>query len=365
MKISVLTSSRADYSIYLPLLKELKNDPFFQLNIIAFGTHLSVSFGNTIEKIVQDGFTVSKKIEIMANGDHPENISEAIGEMIQKFSQVWKEDDSDIIFALGDRYEMFAACSAAIPFGLKFAHIHGGETTLGAIDEVFRNSISHMSTLHFVTTNKYENKVRALIGNNAQVFNVGALSIDNLKSIKLLTISEFKNKFNIDLSVPTILVTFHPETVNYQNNSKHINELITALEQVNEYQIVFTMPNADTMGLMIRKEIEKFINSNINAIGVESFGTIGYLTCMKHCTFLLGNTSSGFVEASFFPKYVINLGNRQAGRIISDNIFNCEIESNKILKAIEMFKKVKIPKKIELYGNGTTASKIINILKKL
>lgn len=365
MNITVLTSSRADYSIYLPLLRALEKDTFFSLNIIAFGTHLSKEYGNTIEQIINDGFKVTEGIETMASGDQPVNISTAIGDIVQKFSKVWQKLNTDIIISLGDRYEMFAACLAAVPFGHKIAHIHGGETTLGAIDEIFRNSITQMSQFHFVTTDIYAQKVASLKGSSANVFNVGALSIDNLKSLQLLSIQEFKDQFNIDLSIPTILVTFHPETVEYKKNEIFINELLTALGEVKEYQIVITMPNADTMGLMIRKEIEAFLNKTSHAIGIESFGTIGYLTCMKYCSFLLGNTSSGFVEGTFFPKYVINLGNRQEGRIITDNIENCVIEKKEIMKAIEGFKTRKLPKAIDEYGDGNTAIKIKNILKSI
>ena len=364
MKVTILTSSRADYSIFFPLLKELKKDSFFELNIIAFGTHLSTSFGNTIQEITKDGFSVTERVETMPLGDQPIDISFTIGDIIKKFSSIWSHYKTDVIFALGDRYEMFAACVAAVPFGLKIAHIHGGETTFGAIDEIFRNSITQMSALHFVTTDIYKKKVSLLKGSDENIFNVGALSIDNLKALTLFSTEEFKINFNIDLTIPTILVTFHPETVDFQNNEKFITELLNALELVFEYQIVFTMPNSDTMGLMIRKKIEFFINKKPNVIGVESFGTVGYLSCMKHCSFLLGNSSSGFVEAAFFPKYVINLGNRQKGRILTENIYNCKIESKSILSAIERYKTINIPDKIDLYGNGTTALKITNILKK-
>lgn len=363
MKVSVLTSSRADYSIYLPLLKLLERDPYFDLCIIAFGTHLSRSYGHTIDQIYRDGFSVIKKVRSMPTGDSSTDISKAIGKTIINFSKIWENDDSDLVFALGDRFEMFAACTSSVPFGKKIAHIHGGETTLGAIDDTFRNCISHMSSYHFATTDFYRDRLRALIGKEDYIYNVGALSIDNLRSLELMSKEAFKEKFNIDLERPSVLITFHPETVDYEMNAFYINELIKALDEVTDYQFIFTMPNADTMGSVIRKHIYDFLKHNSNSVAVESFGTIGYLTCMKYCSFMLGNTSSGFVEASYFPKYVINLGKRQEGRIISENIQNCEITKDAILKKIKAFNRFKMPSEINLYGKGDTANKIVSIIK--
>lgn len=363
MKVAFLTSSRADYGIYLPLLKVLKNDSFFELSIIAFGTHLSQNHGYTLNQIETDGFEVSIKVDTMPVDDTPFAISNAIGKAVTNFSNVWSENKFDLVFCLGDRYEMFAACASSIPFNVKLAHIHGGEQTLGAIDDAFRHAITHMSTYHFTITEAYKNRVIELKGNNNDIYNVGALSIDNLKTLPLYTIEEFKNKFKIDLSEPSILITFHPETVSFEKNETYVNEIISALSETKAYQLIITMPNADTMGNMIRTKLNDFIESNPNAIGVESFGTLGYLSCMKYCSFMLGNTSSGFVEAAFFQKYVINLGERQRGRIITDNIFNCKIEHKEIVKAIDYFSKYKSPSVIQTYGDGNATGKIIQILK--
>ncbi len=363
MKVAVLTSSRADYGIYLPLLKALKNDPYFELSLIVFGTHLSKRHGFTVDQILEDGFEVPIKVDTLPENDSPGEISKAIGKTIVNFSQVWKENSFDIVFCLGDRYEMFGASVSGLPFNINLAHIHGGEKTLGAIDESFRHSITHFSKYHFTTTDLYKQRVIELKQNDKNVYNVGALSIDNLKQMPLLNVEEFKDKFNIDLSQPSILITFHPETVSFEKNEKFTDELISALKEVKKYQFIITMPNADTMGNIIRKKLNAFIGENANATGIESFGTLGYLRCMKHCSFMLGNTSSGFVEAAFFPKYVINIGERQTGRILTENIFNCPIDKQSILKGIENFDNIKLPASINLYGNGHTAEKIVSVLK--
>ena len=365
MKIAILTSSRADYSIYLPLLKVLKSDPFFELQIIAFGTHLSVKFGETVNQITDDGFDITFKVDSLPDSDSPSDISVAMGKTFTNFSSVWKDHQFDLVIALGDRYEMFAACTSSIPFGVKIAHIHGGETTKGAIDDIFRNSLSLMSTYHFTTTDKYKSRVIELLGEDNNVFNVGALSVDNLSSLKLLSILEIKEKFGIDLSMPSILITFHPETVEFEKNREYIGELISALKEISDYQFVITMPNADTMGNMVRQELSYFISGCSHAYGIESFGTLGYLSSMKHCSMMLGNTSSGFVEAAFFNKYVINIGERQRGRILTKNIRSCDIKKDEIITAVNDFEHIVLVEGVNVYGDGKAAQKITSLIKQL
>ena len=365
MKIAVLTSSRADYGIYQPLLKRLSEDPFFKLELIVFGTHLSKNYGMIIKQIKQDGFPIGNKVKTLPISDSPKDISSSISKTISGFAKIWSTKKIDLVLALGDRYEMFAAVSSSVPFNIPVAHIHGGETTLGAIDNVFRNAITCMSKIHFTAAEPYKKRVIELTGTEKNVYNVGALSIDSIKSLNLLTISDFKSRYGIDLSVPTILVTFHPETVGFNQNESHIRELISAMREKNNYQYVITMPNADTMGLLIRKELNKFITQNKNAIGIESFGSLGYLSCMKHCKMMLGNSSSGFIEASYFQKPVINLGRRQEGRIVTPNIFNCPITNETILQNIDKAA-LFVPQDIKpIYGTGGTAEKIIKILKNI
>lgn len=356
--IALLTSSRADYSIYFPLIKELNKDTSIDLHIIAFGTHTSKQFGNTYKKIEEDGFKIAHKVKAFVNGDSPKTIAGSMGQNIIAFSKIWASQKYDLIICLGDRYEMFAAVSAAVPFNIPVAHISGGEVTLGAIDNVFRDGLTTMSALHFASTEQYRQRVTNILGSKNNVYNTGALSIDNLKGLKLLSKKEFKQKFNIDMERESILFTFHPETVSFEKNTQYIREIIAALKELKHYQLIITMPNADTMGNMIREKLKQFIKQNKNAIGIESFGTIGYLSCMKYCKMMLGNTSSGFVEASFFPKYVINLGNRQKGRIITSNILNTDIKKDSILESVSKASVLKQLKPVTIYGNGNAAIKM-------
>jgi GDP/UDP-N,N'-diacetylbacillosamine 2-epimerase (hydrolysing) len=363
VKIAVLTSSRADFGIYLPLLHALASDPFFEFSIIAFGSHLSPAFGMTIDRITAEGFEVAYRIPVIPDDDSPAAIATAMGKTMEAFAEVWIKETFDLVFALGDRFEMFAAVASGVPFNIRFAHIHGGETTKGAIDDAFRHSITHMSQLHFTCTEVYRQRVAELKGSDENVFNTGALSMDYLHSVKLLSKEAFRQQFGIDLNQPTILCTFHPETVSYENNLHSTDELITALGSLEDYQIVITMPNADTTGLMIRKKLNGFGTGKNRVHLVENFGSLAYLSCMKYCKMLVGNTSSGFLDASFFPKWVINLGNRQQGRIITPNIINCPWVAADITAAVNRVAASGEPSPITIYGDGNTASQIIKILK--
>jgi GDP/UDP-N,N'-diacetylbacillosamine 2-epimerase (hydrolysing) len=363
VKIAVLTSSRADFGIYLPLLQALASDSFFDLKILAFGSHLSPAFGKTIDQIIAEGFNVAYQIPVFQENDSPSAISTAMGETMQAFAKVWKNETFDIVFTLGDRFEMFAAVASGVPFNVRFAHIHGGETTKGAIDDAFRHSITHMSQFHFTCAEEYRRRVVEMKGSEEHVYNTGALSIDYLNKMQLLSTDSFQQQFGIDLSIPTILTTFHPETVSYDNNSHYADALISALDYLENYQIVVTMPNTDTTGLMIRQKLKSFAVGKERIHLVENFGSLGYLSCMKYSKMLLGNTSSGFFDASFFPKWVINLGNRQLGRIITPNILNCRFVTTEIIAAVNKVANSGEPSPVTVYGDGNSASKIIKILK--
>jgi GDP/UDP-N,N'-diacetylbacillosamine 2-epimerase (hydrolysing) len=368
MKIGILTSSRADYGIYLPLLKALKDDSFFELYIIAFGTHLSPFHGHTIDQILNDGFNVSYTIESLISSDSANAISTAMALTSLKFADFWKEhhEDYDLVFCLGDRYEMFSAVSAGIPYGIKFAHLHGGERTLGAIDNIFRHSISLASSVHFVATHDYGERVIELMESNQDVHVVGALSLDNLNNLSLLSIGEFKESFNIDLLQPTILCTFHPETVLAHRNIEYASIVSETLKELStKYQVVITLPNADTEGSKIRQAFLKLPHeTNNKVICVENFGTLGYFSCMKYCSFLLGNTSSGIIEAASFGKMVINIGNRQKGRACSNNVAHIPINKESIFEAVSLIEHHQCTfEGKNLYDQEGAVRKIVKVLK--
>lgn len=365
MKIILLSSTRADYSIYRPLLKKMCADDFFTVNIVAFGAHLSEQYGYTVQNFLADGFHVYKQLNTIPDGDSPREITDSIAKTIALFSEFWEQEkqNTDIIIALGDRYEMFAAVAASVAFNLKVAHIHGGETTQGAIDNVFRHSISLFSTYHFTATENSARRVAQIIGTEKHIYTVGALSLDNLKELSLLSLQEFKEKYNVDLSVPTLLVTYHPETIAYESNEQNATIIAQSLIE-SGYQCIITMPNADTYGHSIRK-VFKNLNQLSSQIHIfENLGTVGYFSAMKHCAFLIGNSSSGIIEAASFGKYVIDLGHRQAGREAGNNVLRIPtITKEHILKKIREIETLPPLSDFNIYGNGNTADKIISILK--
>lgn len=364
--IVLLTSSRADYGIYRPLIRKLHQDDSFNLKVIVFGTHLSTFHGYTIDQIEADEVDIVYEVESLILGDSPEAISTAMGTTMLKFSSIWQTlcKTTDLVFCLGDRYEMLAAVLASVPFNIPIAHVHGGEVTLGAIDNKFRHSLTLMADYHFTTTRTHYAKVAEMLGHDKQVYEVGALSLDNLRELDLLSLSAFQAKYAIDLVKPTVLVTFHPETVSFAQNVTYTEVLVESLKTlVAEYQVVITMPNADTMGNMVRERLQTFANSQVNVAIVESFGTLGYFSCIQHCAFLLGNTSSGIIEAASFGKYVINIGERQKGREAGVNVLHVPIQKQAILAAVDQIKKMPKLDGKNIYGDGHTSNKIINILK--
>ncbi len=372
VKIGILTSSRADYSIYYPLIIKAMELPNTHVEIIAFGTHLSKQHGYTIDHIIADGFEVKHQLDhCYALTDSPLGISLAMSNTSKVFAEFWNEHTFDLVFCLGDRYEMFAAVSAAVPYQINIAHLYGGERTEGAIDDCLRHAISLMSKWHFTACEDYKKRVEELTLQQNHVFNYGHLSIDNLNRLKLFSIEDLYKKTGVDFNIPTILCTFHPETINYQANADYAAEIAAAFHELKDFQVLITMPNSDTGSQPIRDAFSKIAASNSNIFTTENLGTIGYLSAMKHCTMMVGNTSSGFVEASFFPKTVINLGERQTGRIITSNIINTRITKNDILNAISKNRHNKYEEgKIQIYGNGQTAHLICekihkNILKHL
>lgn len=364
MRIGVLTSSRADFGIYLPLLSKLKEDSFFELEIIAFGTHLSQSHGFTLNEIESKGFDCIHKISSLITNDDEQSISSSYGLTVLKFSDFWQNYKFDLVFCLGDRFEMSASVQAGIPFGVKFAHIHGGETTLGAIDNIFRHQITLASALHFTAAKIFSKKVRELVGETKEVHTVGALSLDGISKFKPLEETYFYNKFEISHN-DFALITFHPETISPELNKSHANEMRMSLEKLtSSLYLVITMPNADTVGSIFRNEIEKLKKDCPHKVlCIENFGKENYFTAMHYAKLLIGNTSSGIIEAATFGKYVVNVGDRQKGRLQSKNTYNATFQCESILDAVNHVLDLGEFKGVNLYYKNGAARKIIDVLK--
>lgn len=342
IKVGILTSSRADFGIYLPLLKKLKADKAFTVKLIVFGTHLSRFHGYTLTQIAEAGFTADYTLETTFTGDSPEAISGSMAYTTQRFAAFWSEHHKafDVVLCLGDRYEMFAAVTAGIAYRIKFAHLHGGETTLGAIDNIFRHAIAHASYIHFTATEAFANRLREMLDVKDHIYNTGSLSLDNLYNMQFMSVEAFMQKWGVDFNKPTVLITFHPETVSFEKNAFFAEEIVKLIQQLPAYQFLITMPNADTAGNTIRNIFTHALTNMHNVFMVENLGVTGYFTAMKHASFLLGNTSSGIIEAASFGKYVINLGKRQEGRMHSANLLNCDIKVTAMLQKVQEIEKL-------------------------
>jgi GDP/UDP-N,N'-diacetylbacillosamine 2-epimerase (hydrolysing) len=367
IKVGILTSSRADYGIYLPLLNALQRDADFELELIVFGTHLSKFHGYSIEQIKSDGFTIAACIESLLLGDTPSAIASSFALTAQKFADFWgaQKNRFDVVFALGDRFEMAAAVLSAVPYGISMAHIHGGETTIGAIDNIYRHCISLASKYHFVSAQPFMQRLKELVQPNDQhIYTVGSLSLENIQHIELLTPEAFYQKWGIDLNEHTILITVHPETVAFDKNELFCKEMLHALSGLsNSFQLVITMPNADTAGLIYRQAFMALSEQKHNVKLIENFGTQSYFTCMKYAKLLIGNTSSGILEAASFNKYVLNLGDRQKGRLCSANVIHLPFDSNEIIaKTIEFVNSTYQGENI--YFQQNPSAQIINLIKR-
>jgi GDP/UDP-N,N'-diacetylbacillosamine 2-epimerase (hydrolysing) len=364
IKIGVLTSSRADYSYYLPVLDALKNNPQFLLHIIAFGSHTDEKYGATVQVIEKDGFEVYAKLKTLSNGDSPLDIANSYGETAKIFGSFWNEHtDFQWVLCLGDRFEMAAAVAAGIPFGIRFAHFYGGDETLGAIDNVYRDHLTRCASMHFVALESSAERVREITKNASHIEQIGSLSLLNLKKIELLDLVAFCEKWSISPEKPFVLVTCHPETVDYQKNEKYAFELKKALVTISKtHQVLVTMPNADTNGSIFRSMFEDLYLASRNVVLVENLGTQSYFSAMQHAALLIGNTSSGILESAHFNKYVINLGNRQKGRTSNPNVIHVPFDHQSIVENFNQYKDLSYGFN-DIYAPKDAVLRIINLLK--
>jgi len=366
MKIGILTSSRADFGIYTPLLKELIKEPFFTVDIIVFGTHLSAEHGMTVKEIrsyFPDNIT---ELRTQIDGTDERSVAFSYADTVSVFSRFWAHMDHDLILCLGDRYEMNAAVQASIPYGIKLGHFHGGEKTLGAFDNIYRHQITLASTYHFTATEEFSACVREKLDDlHKHVFAVGSLSLSDLMETPLLGKAEFMERYELP-NIDTVLCTFHPETMNSELNPFYAKEMYLSLSSLSErMHLLISMPNADTYGMLYRSQLEKIKSERPSSVTlVESFGKVNYFSAMKHCTLLLGNSSSGIIEAASFGKYAINVGDRQKGRVQSGNVIDVAFESEKIIQAVNSF--LEDSKQFtgeNKYVKPDTVSNVIEILK--
>lgn len=366
-KICIITGSRAEYGLLKPLLDEIKSDPDLSLQLIVTGMHLSPEFGLTFSEIEKDGFRIDNKIEILLSSDTATGTLKSMGLALMGFGEAYERLRPDIIVVLGDRFEIFSAAASALVSEIPVAHIHGGEVTEGAFDDAFRHSITKMSHLHFTSTEEYRKRVIQLGEAPERVFNVGAIGLDNVKRLKLLSKKELENKLNFKFAKRNLLVTFHPVTLE-NTTEKQFKNLLTVLNELKDTKIIFTKTNADPGGMTINRIIDEYVVKNPQkAVSFISMGQLNYLSTMQFVDAVVGNSSSGIVEAPSFKIGTINIGNRQEGRIKAESIIDCEPTKESIKKALqELYSsdfQEKLKNIVNPYSDGNTARRILKVLK--
>ena len=365
-KICVVTGSRADYGLLRLVMRGIKADPNLTLQIIATGMHLSPTFGLTINEVESDGFEVDQKVVCLTSSDSSVDIAEATAKALAECAKAFNELNPDLVLVLGDRFEIFAACSAALLARIPIAHIHGGEVTVGAYDEAFRHSITKMSSIHFVATEEYKKRVIQLGENPSTVHLVGGLGVDAIKDLKLLNKNEIEQTLGIKFAHKSLLVTFHPATLDNQSPGEQISELLAALSMRSDTTLIFTMSNADTGGFEIIEQIKGFVDKNDNAYLFESLGQLSYLSCMAIVDGIVGNSSSGILEAPTLKVGTINIGDRQLGRTQSVSVINARANKKSIEAALnKLFSpefKLTLDACISPYGDGGASRKILRVL---
>jgi len=366
-KICVVTGTRAEYGLLYWLMKEINIDNAFALQVVVTGMHLSEEFGNTYQQIEKDGFNIDKKVDITLTSDTEVAISKSMGLGVIGFAEVFNKLHPDLIVVLGDRFEIFSAVSAAMIAKIPVAHLHGGEATEGLIDEPIRHSITKMSHLHFAATDEYRNRIIQLGEQPDRVFNVGGLGIDNIIKLKLLSKADFENAINFELGEKNILITFHPVTLEKSTSGIQFQALLDSISELRNTKIIFTKANSDTDGRVINSMIDDYVARHDNTIAFTSMGQLNYLSALQFMDAVVGNSSSGLIEAPSFKIGTIDIGDRQKGRIKANSIIACSPNKESIDSALvklysrefqDIANNVDNP-----YGDGGASKEIVRIIK--
>lgn len=366
-KICVITGTRAEYGLMRWVMQGIKDDPELTLQIIATGMHLSPEFGLTYRAIENDGFQIDRKVEMLTSSDTSVGIAKSMGLGLIGFADALNELRPDLIVVLGDRFEIFSAVAAALVARIPVAHLHGGETTEGAFDEAFRHSITKMSHLHFVAAEEYRRRVIQLGEQPERVFLVGGLGVDAIKRTALLDRKALEVSLDFRLGMKSLLITFHPVTLEISTAADQMAELLVALGELNDTHLIFTLPNADTGGRVLINMVEQFVALHPNSRAYTSLGQLRYLSCMAQVDGVVGNSSSGLAEAPSFSKGTINIGDRQRGRLQATSVINCEPTRQSISAALERLYsanfQASLGQVLNLYGEGGASEKVVEFVK--
>ena len=367
-KICVVTGTRAEFGLLRPLIALIANDKDLQLQLIATGMHLSPEFGYTLNEITEAGFVVDKKVECLLSSDSSVGISKSIALAISGFADAFESLQPDLVVVLGDRTEILGAVIAAGMGNLPIAHLHGGETTEGAYDEAIRHSITKFSHLHFTSTEAYRKRVIQLGEQPDTVFNVGAIGLDTINKLPLLSKADFEKAIDFSLQQRNVLITYHPVTLEREAPIETFENILKALDELTDTTLIFTHANSDKNGRIINQMITDYVNSHSDkAVAFKSLGQLRYLSALQFVDFVIGNSSSGISEVPAFHIPTINIGDRQKGRICSESVINSNNTLEDIRKsitfALDKGFKERIQQQENLYGTGNAAEKILDVIK--
>lgn len=335
-KVCVITGTRAEYGLLKPVVGRIYKSDELELQLVVTGMHLSTEFGLTYKEIENDGYPITNKIEMLLSSDTPVGVTKSMGVALIGFADCFDANKPDIAVILGDRYEMLVAATAAMVAGIPIAHIHGGELTEGAMDEAIRHSITKMSCIHFTTTEEYRRRVIQLGEMPDTVYNVGALGVENVKTVFLLNKEELEKELGFQFTAPTIMVTYHPVTLEKLESEKQFKMLLDAIDVHKDISVIFTKANADMDGRIINKMIDDYVSSNEKRCrAYTSLGQLKYLSTLQFCVAVVGNSSSGIIEVPSFKIPTVNIGDRQRGRIHAESVIDCGYDTKQIESALK------------------------------
>lgn len=366
-KIGVVTATRAEYGLLKNVIRHIQHDKCLELLLFVTGTHLVHECGYTVDEIVNDGFQITEKINVLMKSDDPSSISKNMGMAAILFGDAFERNPIDLLIVLGDRYELLPICQAAMCHCIPIAHISGGEATEGLIDEAVRHCVTKMSYLHFPGCEDYRKRIIQLGESPDRVFNFGDVGVENILKLDYLSREELENSLGINLSKNYFCVTFHPVTLEKGTAEKQLDNLLKVIKSMPDYHFIITKSNADTGNGIINKKIDEFVSNSNNSFAYESLGLLRYLSLMKYSKGVIGNSSSGIVESPILRIPTINIGDRQKGRLKAKSIIDCHPETESIKEAIDLALDDEFVKTncdgSSPYGGGNTAELIVKTIK--
>lgn len=367
MRLAVVTGSRAEYGLLHPLLAALEADSRFDVGLVVTGSHLDERFGMTVREIEDDDFRIDARVKLPLDDDSELGIARATGEAVSGVAAALAANPPDLVIILGDRYEALAAATAAALLRVPVAHLHGGELTEGAVDDSIRHAITKLSTLHFTSTDEYRHRVIQMGEDSARVFTVGALGVDNAMHTQLVAVDRLAADLGFSFEFPTALVTFHPVTLGATSGVEQVDELLAALDALPQLRVLFTLPNADAGNREIAKRIDAWVAATpIRSKAFASLGRVRYLSALAACDVVVGNSSSGIIEAPSFGKPTVDIGDRQLGRVHAESVLHCEPERAAISAAISVAltreTRDAAVSTVNPYGDGHAAERIVSAI---